>query len=72
MQALAVLCLPTLLVPVDFSVLFLALPRIGADPGAGGIAQLLAGHDGRPRRPHRPAPSRHHDPRKTLRKVTSR
>jgi DHA2 family multidrug resistance protein-like MFS transporter len=37
---LAVLCLPTLLVPVDISVLFLAIPQIGADLGAGGTAQL--------------------------------
>jgi MFS transporter, DHA2 family, multidrug resistance protein len=38
--ALAVLCLPTVLTTVDLNVLFLALPRISADLGAGSNAQL--------------------------------
>jgi DHA2 family multidrug resistance protein-like MFS transporter len=38
--ALAVLCLPTVLTTVDLNVLFLALPRISADLGAGSSAQL--------------------------------
>jgi MFS transporter, DHA2 family, multidrug resistance protein len=38
--ALAVLCLPTLLVTVDISVLILALPRVSAELGAGGLQQL--------------------------------
>jgi DHA2 family multidrug resistance protein-like MFS transporter len=38
--ALAVLCLPTMLAVVDLNVLFLALPRLSADLGAGGTAQL--------------------------------
>jgi len=38
--ALAVLCLPTMLAVVDINVLFLALPRLSADLGAGSTAQL--------------------------------
>ncbi|MGN9909021.1 MFS transporter [Phytohabitans sp. LJ34] len=38
--ALAVLCLPTMLAVVDLNVLFLALPRLSADLGAGSTAQL--------------------------------
>jgi DHA2 family multidrug resistance protein-like MFS transporter len=38
--ALAVLCLPTMLAVVDINVLFLALPRLATDLGAGGTAQL--------------------------------
>ncbi|BCB91169.1 MFS transporter [Phytohabitans suffuscus] len=38
--ALAVLCLPTMLAVVDINVLFLALPRLSADLGAGSAAQL--------------------------------
>lgn len=37
---LAVLALPTLLLSLDFSVLFLALPHLGADLGAGGTELL--------------------------------
>jgi MFS transporter, DHA2 family, multidrug resistance protein len=37
---LAVLALPTLLLSLDVSVLYLALPRLSADLGAGGTAQL--------------------------------
>jgi MFS transporter, DHA2 family, multidrug resistance protein len=38
--ALAVLCLPTMLAVVDLNVLFLALPRLATDLGAGSTAQL--------------------------------
>jgi DHA2 family multidrug resistance protein-like MFS transporter len=37
---LAVLCLPTMLAAVDVNVMFLALPRVGADLGAGATQQL--------------------------------
>ncbi|MEW9534657.1 MFS transporter [Microbispora sp. NPDC049125] len=37
---LAVLALPTLLLSLDISVLYLALPHLGADLGAGGTQQL--------------------------------
>ena len=37
---LAVLALPTLLLSLDFSVLYLALPHLSADLGAGGVQQL--------------------------------
>ncbi len=38
--ALAILCLPTLLTTADISILFLALPHIGADLGPGATQQL--------------------------------
>ncbi|MFI6509038.1 MFS transporter [Streptosporangium sp. NPDC050855] len=37
---LAVMCLPTMLTTVDITVMFLALPHVSADLGAGGVEQL--------------------------------